>query len=83
MVKHRIENLARLLKADYKPVELRTLSCIGVVTRNLVDEKLEHGLVFKVPGTIHQCLALILDGTGHDLNAGDWYRMARSISRAL
>tara|TARA_R110002003_G_scaffold228_16_gene16714 strand:- start:10075 stop:11808 length:1734 start_codon:yes stop_codon:yes gene_type:complete len=83
MLKHRIENLARLLKAEYKPVELRTLSCIGVVTRHLVDEKLEHGLVFKVPGTTHQCLSQIIEGTGYDLDAGDWYRIARSVSRAL
>ncbi|KAF1954794.1 HET-s/LopB domain protein [Byssothecium circinans] len=83
MLKHRIENLARLLKAEYKPVELRTLSCIGVVTKHLVDEKLEHGLVFNVPGTTHQCLSQILEGTGDGLDAGDWYRIARSISRAL
>lgn len=83
MLQYRIENLARLLKAEYKPTELRTLSCIGVVTRHLVDEKLKHGLVFNVPGTNHQCLAQILEGTGHDLDAGDWYRIAGSISRAL
>lgn len=35
MIQHRIENLARLLKADYKPVELQTLDCIGVITRYL------------------------------------------------
>jgi len=83
MLKHRIEELARLLKAEHKPTDLRTLSCIGVVTRHLVDEKLEHGLIFKVPGTNHESLSQILENKKDDLEAGDWYRIARSISRAL
>ena len=83
MLKYRIENLARLLKAEYKPLELRTLSCIGVVTRPLVDDKLEHGLVFEIPGPVHRCLSHIIESGGQDLDAGDWYRIAQSVSRAL
>lgn len=83
MLRYRIENLARLLKAEYKPLDLRTLSCIGVVTRPLVDDKMEHGLVFKIPGSTHKCLSHILEGGGNDLDAGDWYCIARSVSRAL
>ncbi|RMZ69356.1 HET-s domain [Pyrenophora seminiperda CCB06] len=83
MLKHRIEELARLLKAEYKPADLRTLSCVGVVTKHLVDEKLEHGLVFNVPSTAYESLSQILENKADDLEAGDWYRIARSIARAL
>lgn len=83
MIQHRIENLARLLKADYKPVELQTLDCIGVITRYLQGGDLEHGMLFKVCGGRSATLSTILEGECESLDAGEWYQIAITFSRAV
>lgn len=83
MIHHRIKNLARLLKADYKPAELHTLDCIGVVTRHLQGGDLEHGMLFKVHGAKSTTMSIILEEQSESLDAGEWYQIARSFSRAV
>lgn len=81
MIRHRIENLARLLKADFKPVEMRTLDCIGVITRHLQGGDLEHGMLFKVEEKSTTLLNIL--EVDADLDAGDWYLIATTLSRAV
>jgi serine/threonine protein kinase len=83
MIQHRIENLARLLKADYKPVELQTLDCIGIITRYLQGGDLEHGMLFKFRGGRSATLSTILEGDCESLDAGEWYQLATTFSRAV
>ena len=83
MVKHRIENLARLLKADFKPTELRALDCVGVVTKYLSGDNLEHGLLFQIPSMTHKTLHATLESEANILAAGDWYDIARTTAKAV
>jgi serine/threonine protein kinase len=53
------------------------------VTKYLPDEKLEHGLVFTVPGPTQKTLSKIPEIEAESLDAGDWYHVARAVPRAV
>lgn len=84
MVKERIENLARLLKAKYKPDELQTLECLGVVKLlGTGDNEIYYGIIFATPFEIQCSLHDILRNKSEDLALGDWFTIAREFVKTV
>ncbi|KAF9776281.1 hypothetical protein IL306_005559 [Fusarium sp. DS 682] len=84
MAEHRIKNLARLLKRSSKLEDLRTLDCIGVITRDgLSDDEVRYGIIFQMPTKKYTTLKTILEGSHDDIYLDDWFKVARSVTRAV
>ncbi|KAF4449579.1 hypothetical protein F53441_7146 [Fusarium austroafricanum] len=84
MAEHRIKNLARLLKWSSRLEDLRTLDCIGVITRDgLSDDEVRYGVVFSIPTKKYTTLKAILEGSQDDIYLDDWFKVARSVTRAV
>jgi serine/threonine protein kinase len=84
MIERRIKNLARLLKSKYKPEELRTLDCVGVVSKEgSRDYETEYGMMFRVPSTKFRDLRSLLNCPPENMFLGDWFQIARSMARAV
>ncbi|KAH6988115.1 hypothetical protein BKA56DRAFT_477938 [Ilyonectria sp. MPI-CAGE-AT-0026] len=79
----RIFNIARLLASHHKPVELRTLDCLGVaVKKGSTATKHDYGLVYKVPSPRYLTLLQILQ-KNIDKSVDDRVKVAVVISKAL
>ncbi|KAJ4309383.1 hypothetical protein N0V84_011531 [Fusarium piperis] len=84
MAENRIKNLARLLKRSSRLEDLRTLDCIGVVSRDgLSDNEVRHGIIFRIPSKRYTTLKAILEGPQDDIFLDDWFKVARSVTRAV
>ena len=80
----RIRNIARLLKSELKPDELRTLSCLGVVTKSDPQSgSSQHGLLFQVPSAHSETLTSLLSGGRATLTLGNLFTIAQKLSEAL
>ncbi|KAL5585854.1 hypothetical protein FOVSG1_013546 [Fusarium oxysporum f. sp. vasinfectum] len=84
MAEYRIKNLARLLKESSKLQDLRTMNCIGVITRDgLSDDEVRYGIIFKMPTKKYTTLKAILERSQNDMYLDDWFKIARSVTRAV
>lgn len=84
MVRERIVNLARLLKAKYKPDELQTLECLGVVKLlGTGDNEIYYGIIFATPLEIQYSLHDILSNKPDELALGDWFTIARQFVKTV
>jgi len=84
MVKERIENIARLLKAKYKPDELQTLECLGIVKfLGTGDNEIYYGIMFAIPSQIQHSLHDILKNQSDELALGDWFAIARQFVKTV
>ncbi|KAM5346257.1 hypothetical protein ACJ41O_009262 [Fusarium nematophilum] len=84
MAEHRIKNLARLLKWSSRLEDLRTLDCIGVVSRDgLSDDEVRYGIIFRMPSKKYTTLKAILEGPQDGIFLDDWFKVARSVTRAV
>jgi hypothetical protein len=84
MAERRIKNLASLLKSSSRLAEMRTLDCVGVVTRELAsDHEVQFGMMFRVPSLKYVTLKAILEGSHEGMVLGDWFKIAHSVSRAV
>ncbi|KAK2674945.1 hypothetical protein RAB80_009929 [Fusarium oxysporum f. sp. vasinfectum] len=84
MAGNRIKNLARLLKWSSRLEDLRTLDCIGVITRDgLSDDEVRYGIIFCVPTKKYTTLKAILEGSQDKVYLDDWFNVAKSVTRAV
>ncbi len=84
LLEKRINNVARLLKAELKPRELRTLACLGVVTRTgPQNASTQYGLLFQIPSLQSRTLMGVLNEPTTDLDLGDLFAIAQKLSEAL
>ncbi|RSL86509.1 hypothetical protein CEP51_002759 [Fusarium floridanum] len=84
MAENRIKNLARLLKKSSRLEDLRTLHCIGVVSRDgLSDDEVRYGIIFRMPSKRYTTLKAILEGPQDGIFLDDWFKVARSVTRAV
>ena len=84
VTERRVENIGKLLKFDLKPSELRTLDCLGVVTKiNPEDGGKQYGLIFRVPGPEHRRLFSIVTDTDFDIDLGQRFSLARKIVESI
>jgi serine/threonine protein kinase len=84
MLEQRIKNIARLLKSEQKPEDLRTLSCLGVIRReDYTDTQVDYGLTFKVPSRHLQSLASMIHSANKSMLLDDRFATAHVITRAV
>jgi hypothetical protein len=84
MLEQRIKNVARLLKSEQKPEDLRTLSCLGVIRReDDADTRIDYGLIFKVPSGNFQSLTSRLYHPDADMFLNDRFATAHVMARAI
>jgi hypothetical protein len=84
MVRERIENLARLLKAKHKPEELQTLECLGVVKQlGTGNNEIYYGIIFATPLEIQCSLHDILSNKPEELALGDWFTIAKQFVKTV
>ncbi|KAF5710956.1 RNA helicase [Fusarium mundagurra] len=84
MAGNRIKNLARLLKRSSRLEDLRTLDCIGVITRDgLSDDEVRYGTIFNMPTKKYTTLKNILEGPQDNIYLDDWFKVAKSVTRAV
>ncbi|WKT51430.1 hypothetical protein QSH57_016400 [Fusarium oxysporum f. sp. vasinfectum] len=84
MAGNRIKNLSRLLKWSSRLEDLRTLDCIGVITRDgLSDDEVRYGIIFCVPTKKYTTLKAILEGSQDNVYLDDWFNVAKSVTRAV
>jgi hypothetical protein len=84
MVKERIENLARLLKAKFKPNELQTLECLGVVKQlRAADNDIFYGIIFAAPSETQFSLHDILSNGSDELALDDWFIIAKQFVKTV
>jgi Prion-inhibition and propagation len=78
----RIKDVARVLRSDLKPEEMRTLSCIGVIEKYDEDQT-QYGLLYSLPSpsTSHSLRDLI--SLRKNLLLGDYFTIAQVLSKAL
>ncbi|KAK6541474.1 hypothetical protein TWF694_007283 [Orbilia ellipsospora] len=80
----RIKNGARLLMSDGKPEELRTLPCLGMITRSgKSDSETLYGLLYKTPSKICFSLLELLKNSTDKFWLDDRYSSALIISKAI
>jgi hypothetical protein len=84
MAERRIKDLASLLKSSSRLSQLRTLDCIGVVTRDRAsDDEVQFGMMFHLPSLKYVTLKAILETPNQEMVLDDWFKIARSLSRAV
>jgi hypothetical protein len=83
ILERRIKNIARLLKSQKKPDEVRTLTCLGVVNKpGATDDITQYGIVYKVPpGDCCTLRSLLIDEDRY-LMLGDRFSVALMLSKA-
>ncbi|KAF5536637.1 het-s domain-containing protein [Fusarium mexicanum] len=81
----RVQSLARLLQLKEKPAELRTLPCLGVVTKAGPSDAVKlHGLIYHVPSTGFKTLASIVKASATNPNKpGDYFLEDRFSSAVV
>ncbi|KAF5531057.1 hypothetical protein FPHYL_13974 [Fusarium phyllophilum] len=81
---NRIKNLTHLLKWSSKLGDLRTLDCIGVITRDgPSDDEARYGIIFSMPTKKYTTLKTILEGPRDKIYLDDWFKVAKSVTRAV
>lgn len=79
----RVKDIARLLRPDQKPDDLRTLSCRGIIEEEDKRQK-RYGLLYSypTPSTIYSLREVICQPEV-PLMLGDYFTIAQVLSRAL
>jgi hypothetical protein len=84
MQEQRIKDVARLLKSEQKPEDLRMLSCVGVIRReDNTDTRFDYGLIFKVPSRNFQSLASMFNNADEDMFLDDRFATAHLMSHVV
>jgi hypothetical protein len=84
VLERRIENVARLLQSGLKPKELRTLSCLGVVTRSDPQSaNNQYGLLFEIPSLHSRTLLSVFNDETVEFTLGSLFSIAKNLSEAL
>ena len=78
----RVKDVARLLRADQKPEELRTLPCLGIIEEEDKRQK-QYGLLYLLPSPSKSYTLRDVIHQRTDLMLGDLFTMAQVLSRAL
>ncbi|KAI1867119.1 uncharacterized protein JN550_007171 [Neoarthrinium moseri] len=80
----RIKNIARLLRSDNKPEELRTLTCLGVVTTTgTSDFSKQYGMLYQIPSTTYSTLSDALETSKNDFFLEDRFSLAVVLAKAM
>ncbi|KAF5612203.1 kinase catalytic domain protein [Fusarium tjaetaba] len=80
----RVQDLARLLQLEEKPAELRTLPCLGVVTKAGSSDAVKfHGLIYRVPSTEYKTLDSIVKTSTTNPNSSGEYFLEDRFSSAV
>jgi len=78
----RIKDVARLLRSDQKPDELRTLPCLGIVEEEDKRQK-QYGLLYSLPSPSKSYTLRDVLISQRDLMLGDYFTIAQVLSRAV
>ncbi|KAF5975403.1 het-s domain-containing protein [Fusarium coicis] len=80
----RVQDLARLLQLEDRPAELRTLPCLGVVTKAGSSDAVKfHGLIYRVPSTECKTLDSIAKASTTNPNSSGEYFLEDRFSSAV
>ncbi|KAH0565990.1 hypothetical protein GP486_000617 [Trichoglossum hirsutum] len=83
-MEQRIKNVARLLKSEQKPKELRTLPCLGVVTKpGPMESVKEYGVMYKIPADTCVTLLEKLQEPKDEYFLGDRFSSALVLCKAV
>jgi hypothetical protein len=80
----RVKNLARLLKVDLKPVELRTLDCLGVIEeQDNQGSTCRYGLLFKPPQPESRTLLSIINHDDFEFDLDERFSLSYQLTKSV